>query len=393
MPMRKIMIAALLLLAAPGLAGAAEAPLPGRKPEIMAPAPVLPPAENLPPAPEAAALPAATYFPILPYEAGDETPPQLLPVASNHPLEGAHPGIARAVIVIHDETRNAAGALGLITTLAGRSNPETLVLAPQFLLATDIARFAGHLPDEGRNIARWGLGGWEDGGDSINPAQKRGISSFTAIDLLLIYLAQKSFFPDLQTITVTGHGAGGDFVLRYAAAGQAPDILETQNIPVRFVPANPSSYLYFTAARPVAGKPNFAPPRAEACPGYNAWKYGISNLNAYARRRGGSAIRLDYPMRRVTYLAGKQATGGLRETDNSCAALLQGSDRLARAQNYARYIETIFGEDAARRQFFAVITEAGFDAGEVYASSCGASVLFGAGEACGPQPVRGAEIP
>ncbi len=48
---------------------------------------------------------------------------------------------------------------------------------------------------------------------------------------------------------IAGHGMGGDFVQRYAAFGQAPDILEKEGIGVRFIVANPSSYLYFTASR------------------------------------------------------------------------------------------------------------------------------------------------
>src|SRR3546814_9437865 len=63
---------------------------------------------------------------------------------------------------------------------------------------------------------------------------------------------------------------GAKVAQRYAllARGQT-------RIAPRFVIANPSSYAYFDAQRPMAFDP-------ASCPGFNHWKYGLQNLPAYA---------------------------------------------------------------------------------------------------------------
>jgi hypothetical protein len=382
----------LAIICAGTQAAAAEAAAPASAvmPVVAAP-PSLPPAATfggsdaygLPPA-----LPAADFFPILPFDADDNAEPQLLPLASNHALDGDLSTIARAVIVIHDTPRDANGAVSMLAALAGPANNAVLILAPQFLLASDIARFKGHLPDAGRTLASWPLDSWEAGGESAAPAPQRGISSYTVVDLLLLYLADKKNFPALKDITVAGHGAGGDFVLRYAALGQAPDLLEKQHMPVRFLAANASSYLYFTAMRPLQSKPGFVLPDAKACPDHNNYPYGLGHLNAYGLRSGGDAIRLRYPYRRVTVLAGKNAADPF--PDGSCAAKLEGASRFARAANYEIYINTIFGGDAAKAQNFNSIPGAGYDAVEMFDSACGMSVLFGDG-VCAPDTATSPE--
>jgi hypothetical protein len=213
---------------------------------VTAPAPTLPSAHENDAVNGTPAIPAATWFPILPFDAEPDAQPQLLPLTSNMPLDEDHTGVTRAIIVIHDVSRDSSSALAMLATLAGERNKTTFIMAPQFLLESDIARFAGHLPDEGRNLARWTPGAWEDGGESTAHPPDKGISTFTAMDLLLAFLSEKKFFPDLQDVIVTGHGAGGDFVLRYAAIGLAPDLLDPLGIKVQFAAANASSYLYFT---------------------------------------------------------------------------------------------------------------------------------------------------
>jgi hypothetical protein len=250
---KKLIIIAALLAGLHTQAWAADAPVekppvdPNSKPVVANP-PTLPPqTETYDTQP---AIPAAALFPILPFHAQPDALPQLLAVAANHPFGDEHPEIKRAVIVIHDAARDANAALSLFSMLAGPQNDSTLILAPQFLLSSDIVRFTDHLPDGGRDLAYWPLGAWEDGRLSTAEAPQKGISSFAAIDLMLVYLGEKKFFPSLEEIVVTGFGAGGDFVLRYAATGLAPDILDEDGTLVRFVPVNASSYFYFTALRP-----------------------------------------------------------------------------------------------------------------------------------------------
>ncbi len=336
------------------------------------------------PAPITIPAPVTAYFPVLPLGAGEGAEPQLLPMLGNHALLEDHTGITRAIIVIHDYTRDANAAFSLLTTLAGPQNATTMILTPQFLLDTDIAHYAGQLPQGGKMFARWPLGGWESGGDSAASPPQKGISSFTALDLILLYLGEKKFFPDLQQIIVTGHGTGGDFVQRYAAMGQAPELLDRQHLPVRFVAANAASYLYFTASRMVVnkenGKQSFGSPDATACPTYNLYPYGLESLNEYGRRAGVNAVKLGYVSRAVIYLVGEQAALGDRMPDGSCAALLEGPDRVSRAMNYNLYLNMIFGEAAHKLQKFITIPKAGYDPAALFGSRCGLSALFSDGE-------------
>ncbi len=327
-----------------------------------------------------AAVPAAVFFPVVPYDAPSDAQPSFVPLAANHPLTGDHAGITRAIVVIHDFSRDATRALAVMSTLAGAGGESTLILAPQFLLDSDIARFAAHLPDRGTGFARWPLGGWSGGGDSLATGRQKGVSSFTVLDLLLMFLDDRQSFPDLATIVVAGHGEGADFVQRYAAAGRAPDVMERS---LRFVVANASSFLYLTKARPRTGKPGFGPLDAKPCADADNWPSGVDALNAYARRAGANAMKLGYLTKDTAYLAGAAAASNDPAPDTSCAARVQGRDRAERAATYAAYLATIYGDVARTRHTLALIPTAGYDAVALFGSSCGMALLFGDGDCAG----------
>jgi hypothetical protein len=307
--------------------------------------------------------------------------PQFLPIASNHELAADQAFVKRAIVVVHDIARNANEALTTMTTIAGAENETTLIMAPQFPLEIDVARFAAFLPDKGRTIAKWPVSqkaGWQTGDESLAKPPLRSISSFTVMDLLLLYLGDTQRFPKLETIVLAGHGMGADFVQRYAAVGKAPDLISRQGLSVRYLVANASSYLYLTSVRPAANGRNFVMANVAACPGVTAYPYGLRQMTAYARRSGIDAIRLGYPERRVTYLFSENIMSD-PYLDNDCAATAQGKDRLARGRYYERYLTMSFGDSLLRTQAFAVVTGAGYDPVSLFGSYCGLSALFGDG--------------
>ncbi len=330
---------------------------------------------------------SAAFFPILPLDAAPDVEPSLMPLASNHPLTENHQGLTRGIIVIHDFSRDAAKTLSTAMTLAGAENSATMILAPQFLLDSDIVRFANSLPDKGKGFARWSLGSWGAGGDSLPQPPQKGISSFTALDILLLYLADRSAFPDMKEVVVVGHGEGGDFVQRYAASGQAPDLLLNDQLPVRFVVADASSYLYLTPVRPRSNRQGFSPPDIEVCKDYNQWPYGPDALNAYAKRAGVNAIKTRFATRQVAYLVGENSGKTDPAPDNGCAALQQGPDRPSRAVNYVTYIGLLYGSDTAKHQDLTVVPNTGYDPASLYGSSCGMTLLFGDGD-CTPPSLK-----
>jgi hypothetical protein len=83
------------------------------------------------------------------------------------------------------------------------------------------------------------------------------------MDELLRRLASRESFPRLQAIVLTGHSAGGMFVIRYQMSNR---VHESLKVPVSYVVANPSSYPYPDALRPtVTALPSSI---ASAAPGY-----------------------------------------------------------------------------------------------------------------------------
>ena len=125
------------------------------------------------------------------------------------------------------EALRAAGALA-----------RTIVVSPDFQMQED------PLPPE----PYWSNEGWKRGDLSGEASPLARISSFATVDTLLRVLSDRSRFPALRSIVVTGHSAGGQFTHRYAGASPAAEGLG--GFPVRFVVANPSTYLWRGSERP-----------------------------------------------------------------------------------------------------------------------------------------------
>ncbi len=328
------------------------------------------------PARAAEVVPATSYFPVLPLDAPPDSEPQLIPLALSRPLDGDQTGVSRAVIVIHDESRDASTALSTVAALAGAQNASLIVLAPQFLMPSDIVRFSDFLPDKGRAFAAWQVLAWSRGDDSMLVSGYRSVSSFTVVDLLLMVLSDRASFPNLKEIVVAGFGAGANFVQRYAASSLAADAVEKQNVNLRFLVAGATSYLYQTVSRPKDDRKSVGSADAAGCPFFNAYPYGLENLNPYARRTGANAIKTDYSRRFVAYI---NAPAPDTFPDASCPALAQGTSGVTRAENYKLYLRKIYGDVAARTQTFAKIKEQKNDAVSLFGSACGMATLFGDG--------------
>ena len=322
------------------------------------------------------AVPATTFFPVFPHEALSDMAPQWIPVAANHPLEEVNPDLRRAIVVLPDESRDANNAVATMSALAGNLNSIVMIVSPQFLLPSDLSRFAQHLPDKGRDFATWKIGTWTQGDDSLSSAGKRGISSFTVMDLILMFLSDRARFPNLESVVLAGSGAGANFVQRYAAFGLGTEALFKQNINLRFLVAGASSYFYPTGTRPLGGNKGFGQPDKAACPAYNDYPYGSDKLNPYARRAGGNAAKTDYVLRFITYINAK-APDVLPESN--CAAMVQGATGFIRSENFRNYIMTRYSDVADKTQIFAAPKESSNDAVTLFGSACGMATLFGDG--------------
>src|SRR5690606_19937597 len=115
----------------------------------------------------------------------------------------------------------------------------------------------------------WSDSGWKYGGDSTS---SKKLSSFAVVDEMVRKLGDKKLFPNLTKITVVGHSAGGQFVQRYAAGGSAEGAV---SVPLRYVVANPSSYMYLNGYR-INASGQWATP--SGCSNYDEYRYGLQDL-------------------------------------------------------------------------------------------------------------------
>jgi len=276
--------------------------------------------------------------------------------------------VERVVLVFHGRLRDAE-VYWRSAQKAAQAAPEaakhTLLIVPQFLAERDLA--AHDLPPD---TLRWSLEGWEGGDAAIGPAP---ISSFEVVDALLALLADRQRFPKLTQVVLAGHSGGGQVVQRYAVVGQGEAALAARGVAVRYVVANPSSYLYFSPDRPQADG-SFTPSVSATCPGYNRWKYGWDEAAPYAQRLSRDDYESRYVKRDVIYLLGANDTDPqFPSLDKSCSGEAEGAYRLVRGHSYLSYLRL---RHPALSQVSHDVPGVGHDGDRMLGSACGLAALF-----------------
>ncbi|MGE8641762.1 MAG: hypothetical protein ACN6PR_24100, partial [Achromobacter sp.] len=241
--------------------------------------------------------------------------------------------IKQVLIVIHGVKRDADRyydtAAGLLARNPDRAR-DTLILAP---------RFPGSIDSGFGGMAAWRKASWEDGEESIQAAGRPApVTSFQVLDDLLRSLDDRKRLPTLANIVLAGHSAGGQLVQRYAVLNNTDGPLRRDGLALRYVIANPSSYLYLTNERPRADGKGYAPYERGICPTYNQYKYGTDKLPPYARETDDTRLFVRYAARDVIYLlGGADNNPEHRLLDKTCGAEAQGATRLARGTAYVQY--------------------------------------------------------
>jgi pimeloyl-ACP methyl ester carboxylesterase len=277
------------------------------------------------------------------------------------------PGVTQAVILVHgllgrDVYVRTADELAVAAD-AGRT---TVLIAPQFLSDLDVT--SHRLPD---TLLHWRPSAPGGGGKATGPAP---ISSFEVIDVILARLADHARFPDLRRVVVAGHSGGGQMVQRYAVVGHGEAALTAAGITVRYVVANPSSYLYFSAERP---QPNggFAPFDESRCPAFNRWRYGLIDAPAYVVQKNPGDLERAYAAREVVYLLGTADNDPTHyELDTSCGGEAQGPHRYARGTAYMRYMQMRHPSGLNHR--LREVPGVGHQGKAMFVSACGLAALF-----------------
>ena len=274
-----------------------------------------------------------------------------------------------ALIAVHGHARDANKIFNAALLALQRANAanEVLLVAPLFQVA---AGEAGRCQTAGVPAAQegdllWTCGTWQSGGAAGNGS---AFTSFAAMDALIAEL--RRHWPGLRTITIAGFSAGAQMVQHYIGFAE---IHSPAELAVRYVVADPGSWLYFDDLRPVpaldgktadwskctGGADNlggcafeFAKVTAR-CPTVNRWKYGTDGLPALLRRSAAEA-RNRYAQADISYLEGALDTGtapgaSYKILDKSCAAYAQGSYRLQRGLAYAHYDRALLAPGKQRK--------------------------------------------
>jgi pimeloyl-ACP methyl ester carboxylesterase len=278
------------------------------------------------------------------------------------------PSVTRAVILLHGKGRDVDGYYkGLESSAreAGAASTGSILIAPQFLNEHDIEEHG-----LGKQIVRWRTGAWEAGGPAVGPAP---VSAYDVLDAMLAHLANKTLFPNLKDIVLAGHSGGGQAVQRYAVVGKAPAQVTALGIHVRFVIANPSSYVYFSDDRPG--------PHGFGCSGWDRWKYGIHDAPEYVKLTATHTwerMEADYSAADVIYLMGEEDIDpNQKDLDISCAGEAEGPTRLARGKAYYSYLKTRHPDGWGQRLW--LVPGVAHHGPKMVESPCGVKALFATG--------------
>ena len=309
----------------------------------------------------------------------------LVPAFVSVDLGKVHSEIKRAVIVVHGRLRDADKYFDVSMRAAKASNAlgDTLIIAPQILSAADTAR---HNLEP--NFARWRTEAWLGGDLGKAPFP---ISSFEVMDGIIAQLVDRTRFPKLERIVVAAHSAGAQFVQRYAVVGRADQVITAAGMQpyaegvdasaasagkgpvmrVRYVVANPSSYVYFDATRPHA---------VGSCRDFDHWRYGVIDRVSYAQGSDMKTLEQRYLTRRVIYLlGGNDIDPNHSALDKSCMAETQGSTRLERGNNYFAHVsKRAKTQGITLRHTRVEVPGVAHDSDRMFNSFCGKAALFDA---------------
>lgn len=297
----------------------------------------------------------------------DDDQAGLLLCHASGPLNSRRSRLDRLVVVVHGALRDSGRYLAHAQAAAGVVDASTLIVAPQFLADVDLD---GHEVPVG--ALYWDVESWKGGAPAIGPEP---VSSFSAMDSLLRQLTESRSLSGNRSLSVViiGNSAGGQYVNRYAAVGRAPDALAKDGIEVRFIVANPSTYLYFDKSRPV----DVDVPGEDL----NRWRYGFNQAPPYVDRSPVECLKRYVERDMSIVLGAEDRDSAALLLEVSAAAMAQGANRHERGIYYDRYVRTLARETGLAGQHkphrLVELSGVGHDAGSVMAAAETREIMFG----------------
>jgi hypothetical protein len=310
-------------------------------------------------------------------------------------LSAFNPSVQKVVVVVHGQGRNADGYFRhmLAAAFLADALQNTLIISPRF--ASNNGKSC--LDRIETNEVGWvcaGADSWRSGGVRANGSES-DVNSFDFMDAIVAKLSNEKVFPNLKSIVIAGHSAGGQYVNRYQFSNRVHEkLMADRRIQMSYVIGNPSSYTYPEPLRPTksaipsgisADAPGYVPvlgktnepafvefKDSKGCTAFNHWPYGLENKKGYASGIPNEQLKSQLSSRGATYLLGELDILPLYGFDDTCPAMAQGPTRLARGFAYVKYVN----ESTNAKHKALMVPACGHDARCVFTSETVLPILF-----------------
>lgn len=311
------------------------------------------------------------------------------------PLTSFNSSVQKAVVVVHGQGRNADGYFRhmLAAAFLADALQNTLIISPRF--ASNNGKSC--LDRLEANEVGWvcsGADSWRSGGVRANGSTS-DVNSFDFMDAIVTQLSDEKRFPNLQSIVIAGHSAGGQYVNRYQFSNRMHEkLMAERKIQMTYVIGNPSSYTYPEALRPTksalpssisAEAPGYVPVMTNSkepafvefrdrkgCTAFNHWPYGLENKQGYASAIPDEQLKRQLSTRGASYLLGELDILPLYGFDDTCPAMAQGPTRLARGFSYVKFVN----ESTKANHKPLMVPACGHDARCIFTSETALPILF-----------------
>ncbi|MFT7269903.1 MAG: hypothetical protein ACI905_002128 [Roseivirga sp.] len=229
-----------------------------------------------------------------------------------------------AVIVIHGANRDANNYFNFLLNPLNSNGllDNTILISPEFESNSAASN----------NDLSWN-NDWREGQKSNSNAK---ITSFEAIDALITRLSDKTAFPALEKVIITGHSSGALFTQVYGVANVVAPTFD--HLSFDYVVANSQYFYYPDNQRYNEGNNQFYTPTG--CNTYNHWPLGYVNAPAYVTTRTESEIDANLLTRKFTYFLGNGTGNDSALNTSDCDAILLGSSRFKRGEHIYNWIQT-----------------------------------------------------
>jgi hypothetical protein len=291
-------------------------------------------------------------------------------VYRNHPLETRNERITRATVILHGASRDADNyyRTAVAAAFLAGALEDTIVISPRIA-----SNAGGSCRDTlAVNEISYPCDVWRSGGAA---AATPKVTSFDFMDEILRKVIRKDIFPNLKSIVVAGHSAGGQYMNRYQMSTRMHDAV---GVPIMYVVSNPSSYAYLDPIRPTGDPNDFGKEfrtfgDGRNCTTYDRWPYGLQNRGGgYTTGITDEQLKKQLAARPAVYLLGEIDILPLGGFDSSCPAMAQGPTRRARGEAFYNYANQKLG---AKHQKV-MVSLCGHNARCMFTSDAAQAILF-----------------